>query len=251
MVVRYFYLVRLVLQLLCVFLSAYGILLFILAADSIPRVIVTSETGRVMEGKPEPFAMSVDNVKPFVSDVLASLYTRTETGRIVSDATPYVDALVIKAIDSAFPSAATIKRMQDAGQPLKPMSVSMVILDVKFRFIRREVLQVSFKTLISSHSEDGGYQSSIVYFDTRWDRSPNASIADNPLGWKLSGIVTSTENLYNKEEILEEIKKNTAIVSDVPLPGGTADATPKASATPTTGIDNSVNISVPSLGNEK
>lgn len=247
-VVRYFYLVRLTIQLLCVAISTYGIILFVSAAGTIPKVLITSETGRVALGFPKPFVMEVANVQPLVQDVLTALYTRTEAGRVIQDLVPFVDPLVIRTIDSPFPDTTTAK---DAGA-IAPMSVSMVVLGTKFRFVRSTVMQVSFKTLLSSHGKDGEYKSSLVYFDTRWDRIIGSNVKGNPLGWQLTGIVTSTENLYNKEEILEEIKKNTAIVADVPLPDtAVTDESPKSSAPSSTKLDNATSISVPSLGAEK
>ena len=250
-IVRYFYLFRLAVYLVCPAFAVYGVLLIGAKSKSIATVYVTSETGRVAMGVPSVFAMTGERVQPYITDVLTALYTRTEEGRVISDMAPFADPIILRTIDAPF-RANTLtdagKEAIEAGlKAAKPYTVDLTVMGVKFRSANTSVMQVSFQTLLTTHTDESEYTSSVVYFDTRWDRVP--ATHENPLGWKLTGIVPSTENLYNKDEILEDIKRNTAIVTDVPLPASVSTSE-TSTPVPVKGVDGGTTISVPKLGDE-
>lgn len=240
--IRNFYIIRLTINIILIALAAWGGVRLISQAQTIPEVYVTSESGRVSQGIPAIFQMTSENVAPFFSDVMSALFTRTEAGRVINNIEAYVDTAVLASIDRGY--TGIDRSVMAAGYTQR-----LTVLGMKFRTVSQGVTQTSFKTLLTMHT-DSAYSSSIVYFDVRWQKVFGTTA--NPLGWKLAGIVISTEALYNQEQILEEIRAQTAIVKDLPLPHAAPDQVKKPDPnSENKGPENQTSVGAEQLGDEK
>lgn len=245
-VVRNYYRVRVIFHIVLLLFALVGVIKLIAKAQSIPDIYVTTENGRVLKGIPEIFTTSGESVANFMDDVLAALFTRTELGRIIPDLDYAVDPVILKAVDRPFNSSTLSDEDKKKDKKVSPFVVRLIPLDSKFRSYTGGQVQTSFKVLLSTQSVNS-FNSSIVYFDARWDKV--AATDNNPLGYKLSGIVQSTEDLFNRAEILEEIKQRTALIGDLPIPEGiSSDATMQEDAIKPA---NPASLGIPTLGDEK
>jgi hypothetical protein len=232
-------LLRMVISLAFIAASAVGMVILATQMRTIPTIHVITPNNRVLWTDTEQFALVPEIVAPFMDDVITALYTRTEDGRVVKNLDEVVDPAILTVIDQPF-----IGRRD-------PFTVSLVVMETKLREGSIYHAITSFKTLVTSRTASE-YTSSIVYFDTKWVRvEPSRS---NPLGWLLSGLVVSSENLFNREQIIEEIRERTALVGDVPLVESLGSeevgepAQPGASPRPRQ--DSETRVSVPVLGSE-
>jgi hypothetical protein len=239
--VRYFFFVRMLLSLIFIAMSVVGMVLLATQMRSIPTVRTITPSDRVLWTNTEVFALTPEVVTPFLGDVLVALYTRNEEGRVVENLDPVVDKIILDVVDRPF----VTKRAS-------AFTISLAVLETKLRAAYRDSIVASFKTLVTSRTLSE-YTATIVYFDTKWvkvDPSP-----ENPLGWLMTGLVVSSENLFNRDEIIEEIRDRTALVGDVPIAESlqtedvTNDGDPAAQGTGSK-KDSETSIAVPVLGTE-
>jgi len=239
--VRYFFFVRMLLSLVFIALSVVGMILLAMQMRSIPTVRTITPSDRVLWTDTEVFALTPEVVAPFLGDVLAALYTRNESGRVVENLNPLVDNVILEVVDRPF-----------AAKRSEAFTVSLSVLETKLRAAYSDSVVASFKTLVTSRTLSE-YTASIVYFDTKWVRVTPSP--ENPLGWLMSGLVVSSENLFNRDEIIEEIRDRTALVGDVPIAESlqteeiTATGTQPESATGPK-KDSATSVAVPVLGTE-
>lgn len=235
--VKYFFVVRQIITLICIFAVVAGLTLLGIQMRTIPEIRLVLPDQAVLWTDTEPFVMTGEMVDVFMSEVLTALYSRTEQGRVVKDLSSSVDGVILELIDRPFEEQKT------------PFVVSLVVMDSKLR----AGAQASFKTLVTSKSEKE-YKASLVYFDTKWVRTEPTK--DNPLGWMLSGLAISTESMFNRDEILQEVKEKTALVSELPLVGSLENKDGQEvgkTPSPTKGgasSDSQTTVAVPDLGAE-
>jgi hypothetical protein len=237
--IRYLFLLRMLISLIFIAASVVGMVILAIQMRSIPTIHVITPNNRVLWTDTEPFELVPQIVAPFMGDVITALYTRTEAGRVIKNMDELVDPAILTVIDTPF-----LNRQE-------PFTVSLVVMETKMREGSIYHAVTSFKTLVSSRTASE-YTSAIVYFDTKWVRvKPTPA---NPLGWLLTGLVVSSENLFNRERIIEEIRERTALVGDVPLVESlgedevSAEAAPGSSPRPQQ--DRETRVSVPVLGSE-
>lgn len=245
LIVRNFYRVRVILHIIIILVALIGVYKLISKAQSIPEIYVTTESGRVLKGEPEIFSMTGVAVGSFMDDVLAAVFTRSEYGRAIADLDYAVDPVILQAVDRPFIGGTLTEENIKEGKKVSPFTVRLIPLASKLRSSEGGRVQTSFKTLLTVETANK-FSSSIVYFDARWDKVVGSK--DNPLGYKLSGIVQSTEDLYNRDEILEEIRQRTALVGDLPIPENIgSDANMQDSALQP---NNPAAVGIPTLGDE-
>lgn len=230
--VRYFFLVRQAISAVCILASLAGLAILASLMKTIPDIRIVLPSNRVLWTATEPFVVSGDMVDVFMRDVITALYSRTEKGRIVEDLSGVVDPVILELIDKPF-----------AGKT-QPFVISTVVMGSKLR----AGAQASFRVLLTSRSETE-YNASVVFFDTKWRRVE--ATKNNPIGWMLVGLAITTENLYNREEILQEVKERTAIVSELPLVDSLLPGSkPAGDGSETPSTDSKATIAVPDLGVE-
>lgn len=237
--IRYLFLLRLALSLVFIAASVVGMVLLATQMRTIPTIHVITPDNRVLWTDTEPFTLLPEIVAPFMGDVITALYTRTEDGRVIKNMEELADPAILTVIDTPF-----INRRE-------PFVVSLVVMETKLREGSVYHAVASFKTLVTSRTANE-YTSAIVYFDTKWVRvEPTRT---NPLGWLLTGLVVSSENLFNREQIIEEIRERTALVGDVPLVESLGkdevDAEAEPGGSPRPQQDRETRVSVPVLGTE-
>lgn len=237
--IRYLFLLRMLLSLIFIISSVVGMVFLAAQMRSIPTIHVITPDNRVLWTDTEPFILLPEIVAPFMGDVLTALYTRTEGGRVIKNMDELADPAILSVIDAPFDGRS------------EPLTVALMVMETKLREGSIYHAVASFKTLVTSRTTSE-YTSSIVYFDTKWVRvTPTRT---NPLGWLLTGLVVSSENLFNRERIIEEIRERTALVSDVPLVESlgkdevASEVEPGASPRPKQ--DRETRVSVPILGSE-